>query len=312
MGKVLVICVLIIIFLIGCKNKMNQKKLNGTQDGNSIGNTSGNIANSGSVALKNGWLYYFNFIDKGKLYKKDINDNKFKLSDEMCANINVKDDWVIYTSLEDGTIYKVKNDGTVKECYTEKGEYLNVTNDWIYYSNKMDGGKLYKIKIDNKKRLKLNNQESAYLNVIDNSIFYIAEGYKLHKISIDGSNKYDYDSEIRCDYLNVVGEWLYFSDPTNNYKICKMKKDGSDFQELNSNEGCHFLNVSDNWIYYCNDSDGSKLYKVSINGTNNTKICDDRAELINIIDNWVYYSNDSEGSKFYRIKQDGSGREIVD
>lgn len=68
--------------------------------------------------------------------------------------------------------------------------------------------------------------------------------------------------------------------------------DGSGTQKLNS-DNSRFINVIGDWLYYVNLSDNNQIYKITVDGTNRTKISNDRAQFINVIGDWIFYHIDN-------------------
>ena len=69
--------------------------------------------------------------------------------------------------------------------------------------------------------------------------------------------------------------------------------------------------VAGEWILYSNLSDGEKLYRVKSDGTNRSKIGDDRVGYLNFDQRYIYYTNTSQQNAVFRIMPDGSGRSKV-
>ncbi len=70
-------------------------------------------------------------------------------------------------------------------------------------------------------------------------------------------------------------------------------------------------NVVDDWIFYRNDSDEGKLYKIRTDGTERARLNQDRSGNINSVDGWIFYRNDSDNGKLYKIRMDGTERQLV-
>jgi LysM repeat protein len=81
--------------------------------------------------------------------KTDLTMDTRLVSDEPTYT-NVLNGWVYYRNgREDGKIYKIKTDGTERTKITDDSSTnIIVRGDWIYYANQSDGAKIYKIKID--------------------------------------------------------------------------------------------------------------------------------------------------------------------
>lgn len=93
------------------------------------------------------------------------------------------------------------------------------------------------------------------------------------------------------------GDWIYYSNSSDDNKMYKIKNDGTGKTKLTSTEA-FYLNVYEDWIYYL--SNGT-VYRIRTNGTGLTKVITDNAKYINVVDNYLYYFNGSLGG-IYRIK----------
>ncbi len=111
-------------------------------------------------------------------------------------------------------------------------------------------------------------------------------------------------------FINVIGDWIYYSNRDDNNRIYKIKTDGSGRATL-TDGGSWFIMVVENWIYYISEDDNYQLAKIDLNGENKTIISEDSAWFINIADDWIYYINRNDQDKIYRIKADGSERTAV-
>ncbi len=85
------------------------------------------------------------------------------------------------------------------------------------------------------------------------------------------------------------GDWVYYAYSGNIYKV---RTNGNDRVALNSGSP-GFINVIGNWIYYTNGNDNNYIYKIDINGNNKTILNSDRSYAINVIGDWIYYQADN-------------------
>jgi hypothetical protein len=66
------------------------------------------------------------------------------------------------------------------------------------------------------------------------------------------------------------------------------------------------------WIYFSNESDNGWLYKIKVDGTGKVKLNSNRSNNINIVDDWIFYDAVSaEYAEQYKIKLDGTGDSLV-
>lgn len=150
------------------------------------------------INVSGDWIYYTNITDRHRPYiiNKDAS-YKAKLSDEWADAIQIKGDWIYYTS-NSGVLSKVKKDGTGsvtpimgQTSQVDKGYRFNVVGNWLYYANYKDGGKLYKISTDGSgNKLKLSEDSVGYINIVGDYIYYTSKGnlYKL-PLETDGTIK---------------------------------------------------------------------------------------------------------------------------
>ena len=286
------------------------------------GNSNGNIANSGYVASNDTWIYYYD-AEKNSLYKAKKNGtNKVKIVDDAGFNINLTADWIIYTSERNKNIYRVKLDSAQKEkLNNEKSSYVNVVGDWIYYVNETDGNRIYKMRLNGKERTKINNVKSARLNVIGEWIYYCkvesenTEEFgddfyspfgEIYKIKIDGTE----DTQIstaKASFINVVDNWIFYSDVNDGLSLYKIKMDGTGLVKI-VNGNSYYVNVSNENIYFSDMSSG--LFEVDLNGKNKVTIGNEgRYSNINVVDDWLYFELlTGEEDGFYKIRNDGTGK----
>ncbi|MCY6355153.1 DUF5050 domain-containing protein [Clostridium sp. ZS2-4] len=279
------------------------------------GNTAGNIVNVAMVAKSNGWIYYTNHADEGKLYKMQVDgNNKTKVSNDIPLYINVVDDWIYYCNLLDyGKLYKIRIDGTgrTKLC-NDLAEEIIVENQWIYYANAAEDYKLYKIKNDGTNRTKLNNDYSANANLANGFIYYTncSDNFRVYRIKADGTGRTALNND-KSGFLNVVDGWIYYENLSDSSKIYRITTSGTNRAKVSDQSGS-FLNAADGWIYYTNLNNNNSLYKMKIDGTSNQALNDKGSFFIQVVDEYVYYENESDSYNLYRIKNDGSENQKFD
>jgi len=262
---------------------------------NTRGNTTGNIVNRGTAAIQGDWIYYVS-DNGGCLSKMHINGkHKERISDDSCLFINVMDDWIYYSNVSDNNyLYGIRTDGTERtKLNDDYSENVSVVGDWIYYSRVVkeplgNYGELtsyilteyhlYKIHTDGTGRVKIHDDKYMFMNVTEDWVYNL-HCDNIYKIRTDGSEKIKL-SDDQVDYVNVEGDWIYYCE------------------------------VSESWDWHCRtpDSGGEfwgNLYKMRLDGTEKTKLNDDKCEYINVAGDWIYYFI---FENLYKIRTDGSGR----
>ncbi len=287
-------------------------------DSKEVGNSSGNLINSGMAASKKGWIYFSNSSDKGKLYKVKMDGTgRVKISDDRVHDINVVDDWIYYINESDEwKIYRISTDGSKKQKLTHDRTLSNmvVVGNWMYFSN----GSIHKVSTDGKVVIKLVNGNGNFLNVVGDWIYYSNSilDNELYRLKIDGSSAIKI-SDDKCAWINVSGDWVYYSNVSDEGKLYKVKTDGSEKLKL-SDYPIALLNVNEDWAYYQGYS--NKVYtleKLKLDGSANKMVFKKEFAIsLNVVDDWVYYSyylNDKyeNGAVMYRIKANGTREEMV-
>ncbi|EJO5346817.1 DUF5050 domain-containing protein [Clostridium botulinum] len=264
-----------------------------------LGNTPGNISNNGSAAIDSDfYVYYVNSADRNSLYRKTLTGRmNTQISLDKAQYINVIGDWVYYSNYNDnGKIYKMKKDGTKKQILCDDtATYITVSSGVVYYANQSDKGRLYKINTD---------------GTIDGGIVNRDPAGKVHGMPVmDDYGNYNKATD-QANFINVVGDWIYYSNFSDGHKIYTVNKDGNIRRKVN-NEWADGLQIVGAWAYYCSGS--GSINKVRVDGTGSvvslrgTTRKVDKGYHLNIVDGWLYYSNAEDRGKLYRIREDGSG-----
>ena len=198
------------------------------------------------------------------------------------------------------------------------GGRIAQSDDWIYYSNTIDGYKLYKIRTDGTGKEKLNDDDSRFINVVGDWIYYNKTNpvgdYELYKIRTDGTDRQAIDAGVDYFGIQVVDDWIYYYHPyDDSFGVYKVRTDGTDKTKLTSSGSG--ISVVDGWIYYSYRED-KNLYKIRTDGTELIKLSDDYMvsniivvdDLIYYIGHYDYHSGHPDDHGIYRIRADGTDR----
>ncbi|MDD4752730.1 MAG: DUF5050 domain-containing protein [Desulfitobacteriaceae bacterium] len=257
------------------------------------GNTTGNLNNNGLYAKEGDWIYYSNLADQGKLYKMKADGTEAtKITDDTAWYINVVGDEVFYSG--DGwKLIKIKTDGSDKTVLDTQAYHINVVGGWVFYTRgTMQDGTIYKMKTDGSNRTQISKDPVSQLVVMDDAIYYSSYYSKLIKINPDGSGKTKLISSGSVTELNVVDDWIYFNYNKLLYKMktdgTQMSEISSDdAREINVSEGRIFYSDhSEYWkkLYKIN-VDGSGKEKLSDDKPGDIHVLDNKLYYINLYDN---------------------------
>lgn len=262
-----------------------------------LGTTAGNSNNNGSFVMNSDLdTIYRNTGDNKTMYKKDLTGSiDYQISLDNAQYINALGQWVYYSNYSDeGKIYKVKKDGTERQkICDDKSTYITVSGNQIYYSNHSDKGRLYVINTD-----KTGGTTDSAGNVHGKPV-------------MTSTGSYDTSAYDEVSYINVVGDWIYYSNVSDRHKIYVVNKDGTARRKVND-EWSDCVQVEGDWVYYASAT--GVLSKVRKDGTGvvvpirakTTEV--DKGYHLNVVGDFVYYSNAEDSGKLYKIKTDGSGQ----
>jgi putative cell wall-binding protein len=182
-----------------------------------------------------------------------------------------------------------------------------IQGDWIYYRDDYSSkGALYKIKNDGTGKMKLTDDVTEYINVLGDWVYFVnnSDEGKIYKIKTDGTDKIKI-SDDTASYLSVLGDWIYYSNDSERFSLYKVKIDGSQ-KTLITSDSAFYLNLIDESIYYLN-ADDFAIYRISTNGTGRTKVVSDESHVFNVVNGTIFYRNLSD-RRLYSIGVDGMGK----
>lgn len=180
--------------------------------------------------------------------------------------------------------------------------------EWIYSADAHKG--LYKSKENGSSVVKLSDQvQPTYINVVGDWVYFSTES-SIYKVKTDGSSE---TKIVDAPYAKmiVIGDIIYYSSAPNQdglWHLYKINTDGSGKTVITEKENMLSLNIVGDWAYYINGADDFKIYKMKIDGSNITKIKDEPAAYMTIYNDYIYYSY---SSAIYKTKLDGSETDIV-
>lgn len=196
--------------------------------------------------------------------------------------------------------------------YSNSGNLMNegrVATDGakLYYSEPIDGDSLYSADMDGKNKVKLYQGKVRYINVVGDYVYFsdLSRSYNIFRVKKDGTEAAAIVDTMATE-LNIVGDRMFYINWTDNCKIYSSKIDGTEPKAINAAMSMN-LNLCGAWIYYVNQDDESTVHRVRIDGTNDGRINDVNSLFLNGCGEWVYYINWADNGKIYRSSNDGSG-----
>ncbi len=288
-----------------------------------VGNTAGNIYNSGLFCEDGQKIYFANVYDQYSLYSMnpDQTDVK-KLVSAKVKYINAGGDYLYYYMTDSTTasglgfirrvmgIYRCKKNGKAVQTITRDPslEMILAGNDIYYqhYDNKT-AVNLHKISTDGKTDIKLSTDIINPAGIYDDVIYYSNQNENHFLMILDTAN--DSTSEyLRYNVWNPIrqGNYIYFLDIQNNYRLARYNmSDGS--IELLSKERVDCFNLNTEYIFYqTNDSENPLLKRMSIDGSTDETVLEGNYTSINMTSTYVYFVPFENQEMMYKTPSYGS------
>lgn len=196
---------------------------------------------------------------------------------------------------------------------------IGKAGEWLYYCNSHDNHTLYKIKIDGTGRKKLSSEDTRFIHVLGDWIYYVEydganehrEGRAICKVRTDGSEKIELirDNAGEISSMFVYNNWIFYwkteYSPDENNSLRKINTDGEDDIEICDGRA-GYINVSEGIVYFL--SNEGHICRIKDDGTERMILADDDCESLIVFDKEVYYCNFSDGHSLYKMKKDGTER----
>lgn len=196
-------------------------------------------------------------------------------------------------------------------------QFANIYQGYLYYVDATDEGRLYRMSLaDNTRQCIVTATNIAYVNVVDDQIFYRStdDNYSIHRCSLDGSNDLKLSS-MRASRLAAVGGFLYFANwDTGTEGLWRMDYNGDDLQQLYAaGDVPLFINVDGDNVYWTSYEQKSCLARTSLT-TGVTEFATNitGAESLNVYDGRIYFfwsNGDQQG--IYSVSTDFSDLRLV-
>jgi uncharacterized protein YjdB len=153
--------------------------------------------------------------------------------------------------------------------------------------------------------------DPAFINVVGNWIYYVdgSNDSRIYKTSLDGKNTSKLNNDESL-YVQVIGDWVYYVNQSDANRLYRMKTDGSQRKMVADGFVSHYT-VDGDWVCYINSDEGDSIYKVKTDGTDPSVLSEEGAMYIQAADGWIYYTSLSDGGSLYRIRTNGTEKTKV-
>lgn len=288
-----------------------------------VGNTAGNIYNSGLFCENDGTVYFANTYDQNSLYSMNPDgSNMKKLVSAKVKYINAGGDYLYYYMTDSTTstglgfirrvmgIYRCKKNGKAVQTITRDPslEMILIDNN-IYYQHydNQTAVNLHKIDTEGNKDIKLASEIINPAGVYEDVIYY-ANQKDNHFIMVLDTKSDSMTEYVKYNVWNPLrqGNYIYFIDLSNNHRLARYSIEKDEIEML-TEERVDCYNLNTEYIYYqTNDAENPALMRVSIDGTFEEKIMDGIFTSINATSTYIYFSPFENQSMTYKTPAFGS------
>lgn len=285
--KALLLVTLILIILIFLLILSSLKSSVPENPPGTIGNTAGNLNNSGMFAERDGSVYFANTYDSGSLYVMTSEEGDIhKLNNSIVCNLLAGKDTLYYFQLGtagSGALDKVTSNHCFMRCNQKGYSPSTITRDVIVHGQLIDN-RLY------------------LLSNLGNKILF-------HKINSDRTDDTDlahYEVNPNCVHDGVI----YFNDYANGHALTMLNtSDDSVSVLLNTPVG--FPIYDDGYIYYLDVASNYRLCRYQPSENRIEILTSDRVDLFNVGNGYIYYQKSGSDPQLKFMHTDGTAISVL-
>lgn len=303
--KLIIIIITSIIFIISLILSILSKNVKMNPPG-TIGNTPGNINNSGLFCEYEGTVYFSNSADNGRLYSMSVDEsNKTKLSNLNVQNILAGGKYLYF--FQSGTVGEtgignvisgksfVRSDFKLKKITTLNREAVircQLIDNYLYYTTVNKSGiNFEKLKIDKSDKKTLSGYEINPACTKDGIIYYYGTKNDHYLHTLDTRNDSTQVLLSKGVWFPIIdGDYIYYMDIENNYRLCRYSPYANTIEVLTEDRvDCY--NLNNGFIYYQkNDATDPALICMQLDGSNKAVIAKGNYTNINMTSQYVYFT----------------------
>lgn len=292
-----------------------------------VGNTAGNLNNSGYFCERNGRVFFANVYDGGALYAMNADETEIeKLANATVTNLLADDNYIYYyqngASGDSGlgsirvirSFNRARHDGSDVTGLTRDAVTIGqlVGSDLYLQAVTDTGTSFYRIGIDKKDQEELAAFEVNPAAVSGSTIYYYGTVsdhnlYALNTVSGTTSLALNHSVWYPC----VEGNYIYFMDVSYDYRLARVPI-GSTEVEVLTDARIDCFNVGNGYIYYQTNGEDAALHCMYTDGTGDQIVAQGNFTAINMTSRYVYFQSFGNDSTWYHTPLGGSGYTTFD
>lgn len=319
---IIIIGVIVLLALAFLLISKGLKSVPNNPDG-TIGNTPGNILNSGYFCEDDGIVYFANSYDDNSLYSMNPDETNIKkLVQANTKYINAGGNYLYYYMSDSGNstglgfirrvmgIYRCNKKGKrVTTISRDPSLDMILINNHLYYQHydNKNAVTLYKTNTEGSKQ-QMVSKEIINPSGVYGDIIYFANQKDNHFLMILDTTD---DSIIDFKNYNMWNpiryeNYIYFMDINNNYRLARYSLDNDSIEVL-SQDRVDCFNLNNQYVYFqANDMEHPALKRVTLDGTVEEVIMEGNYTAINITSEYVYFRPFNQENITYKTPAYGS------
>ena len=279
-----------------------------------VGNTAGNLNNSGYFCEYDGTVYFANAYDNNTLYSMDPSEQNIKkLGNASVENILAGGNYLYYYQTGasgDAGIGALRTVRSFNRCKLNGTDVTGLTRDPIV-SAQLVGSNLYimtagdnrplfyRMGIDKSDKTDLADYEINPACAVNGTIYYngTQENHYLYALNTStDSISTLWDGNLW--YPIAQGDYIYYMDVENNYRLCRYSLSRNEVEVL-TEERIDCFNVGYGYVYYQVNGEEACLKCMRDDGSDSRVIAEGNYTAIHMTSQYVYFQMFGETSTWY-------------
>ena len=290
-----------------------------------VGNTAGNLNNSGLFCEYNGTVYFSNSYDSGSLYSMSPDESNIKkISNTDARNILAGGDYLYYFRLGesgDAGLGNVRVAKTFNRCKLNGTNTVSLSRDTVVTGQLVDNYLYLLTGNDAAPQLKKMKIDKSEEKVIADAIINPACAYNgliYYNGTIEDHYLHAYNTSTgamaeiwRGNLWNPVmmGDYVYYMDVENDYRLCRYSF-SQDLIEVLTDDRVDYFNVGSNYIYYQKSGNEPSLNCMLTDGSGLQIIAPGIYNNINMTSQYVYFQEYGNDTTMYHSRLGSSSYDV--
>jgi len=283
-----------------------------------VGNTAGNLNNSGLVCENDGTVFFFNSYNGGGLFSMNPDESNLRrLNTLKVQNILAGGSYLYYfqygSADADSPFGQALVMHTFDRCRRNGSNSDSLTRDLVVSGQLVDnylylltsgnaGTSFYKMKIDNSDKVELTDYVINPACAENGVIYYNGTQNDHYLYGLDTATDIPYEV-WRGNVWNPVleGDYVYYMDVANDYRICRYSRSQNVIEVL-TNDRADCFNVGGGYIYYQKNGTDAQLKCMRTDGSDVITVAEGNYTHINMTSQFVYFQEFGDEYTLYHSR----------